>query len=383
MFNISYFKQKIKILVRIVSQYFLRYYRKVKPYIISIKLEHIYKLCKTIYWIGSFYVGLYYIASEKYEHRLTRLTTKVDNIVNQSDSEDWQVAIMQIPKLQHIFVPQEPKILDWESIYNSFFPDNDFTDHESVDILQSILVKKKRRLNDLNLHRVILTPMEEQNKLNQHQYEFANANFEKTNLSKAILTKLNFREANFQSADLDEALLIKSNFLKVNFKHTSLFRTNCKGAIFTEAYFFGALIHDSNFEQTKLIKTEFSNSSIMSANFSNAMLLGANLSNIRMVDKYPNNFQHALYNSKEISINDIYNIAKIVDTYSMKSCIKNYPKHLQVCTFEVRNIFQIPLTHDRTSIPPTQFFQGFDPKAHGMIDIIEVIEDMKEYLKES
>lgn len=274
-------------------------------------------------WLLSIMGALFTIASIRYELESTKLEYRISNIMMQADSNPR--VLEYVPRLQNRLLPYKPSIINPISTIKSFF---DYFDHRDFDTsmeLKALLISKKEHLTNLDLN-------------------------------DGLFVIMDLSDANFRGSKL-----VSSNFMGSVLVETDLYLANLAFTDFQYVYMENGILSYSNlayanFSDAMLIETNFDHSLLYHTIFTRAVLTGADMSNVVFGDNAIE-FTGAIYNSECISSDVLFNSIK-----------KNH-------VFCVETIFSIPNCIKKTIskyIPPTKFPPGFDPEAHGMIDISRI-----------
>lgn len=325
------------------------------------------KLIATL--IGSLlgtYIAVFWVADGRYNIAISRLESRVTNIITRLESENWRKAIELVPNLQNRKIPLKPAFIYIKEVYHSLLTSHDEVDTEIIEELQNILISKKEALYNLNLAYVIL------NKL-----DLTRSNFTNSNLQGANLAFSNFSNSIFNHTDMSNTSLVNTNFTNTKFEGANLTNSNLQGSILIKAKLLGTKLISSNltnvdFSSANLHFADLLKSTLYNSNLSKSNLVGANLEGANGLETA--NLYQAKYNSRPIRKEEIPLYKEIVLNICNKMAneIGNIDQlFYEDCSNEALKNFELSYGL------PTKFPEGFDPKAHRMIDVNEIIDKLK------
>jgi uncharacterized protein YjbI with pentapeptide repeats len=134
-----------------------------------------------------------------------------------------------------------------------------------IQAIISILGRRKTE-QDLKYERIDLR------RVNLSKIEIQTANFNGANLSEITLI-----EANLSNANLNNVNLIGANLSNANLNNADLIGANLSQANLNKADLIGANLSNANLNSTNLIGANLSDANLRNVNFNNAILLGTKL----------------------------------------------------------------------------------------------------------
>jgi hypothetical protein len=159
-------------------------------------------------WLVGIYIGLFGIASQRYENKIDTIENRANAIFSQISNPNTRKSIIsRIPKVQNMPCPLKPELLRPASVMKSLFDDG----HKYgpiVELLKELIEDWKHELDDTDLSYAILT----------------GANLDDANLYRTVLIGANLSHASLNNADLREACLIQTKL-----KQASLIKANLLG----------------------------------------------------------------------------------------------------------------------------------------------------------
>lgn len=260
-------------------------------------------------WIVGIYAALYGIASTHYEATLDRVENRMSALASQlstGNDDAFKRLIEQIPRIQGMKTPPEPKLLQPFSI---FFPLlSEEPNPEILEWTQETIESWQDRLAKLRPAGVDLAGINLSGAMLQ-ETDLSGLDLDKANLFGAELDRANlsgtrFREANLSRARLAEADLSGADLYRANLFRTELDRANLSGIRFLEADLSKARLADANLSDANLHRANLSGAELNRADFSEAKLLDANLSRAEL---------SGIQNWKEIKYIRGTNILGVVD----------------------------------------------------------------------
>jgi len=286
---------------------------------------------RLIYGILAIHLSIYAIGLARYEFKVFSLYTKMSNLVTLSEGKNPGPALERIAYFSRQRIPIEPKVYDIWSGIKSLFPQFDDSNSESSKELIYLIVHNKSDLNHLNLGESNFSGGIE----SEESIKFTHSSLQNVNFANAILKENFFQYSIFYNVDFHKAEMSHADFSFSKFDYCNLIDAD---------------LTSSNFCEAKFIRTP-----LMNANLSNANLMGVNLSEVLSYQKeFLPKLQGAYYNSQVFT----YRPLKISDKFFHKNKEKT----------KVFSLFLNCISREFIT-PPTKFPSGFDPEAHGMIDI--------------
>ena len=292
------------------------------------------------------YIAMFWIADARYTNAVSRLEARTTNLVTRLESEQWRKAIELLPHLQNRKIPMKPSFFCPIDVVFSLMPSRDEVDLEIVEELQDIVIAKKNDLNRLNLYNLVIqsksynnTPMFQcEQAINTPYIDLSLAS-----IKNSMLDFAEFNYTNFTKADLSESTLTNSTIRNTTFDKANLSKVSFNKAVF----------HNVSFKNT---------------NLGEANLIGADMSSTECLNEAT--LKGATYNSTNIGCNDHSEFDQLEilckGTASLSEGTKKY------CSRSI-NILKSMFCR-----PPTKFPEGFNPKAHGMIDLSEILVKTKD-----
>lgn len=272
-----------------------------------------------IYGILAIHLSVYAVALARYEFALFTLDTKISNLITLSEGKNPKVAFETIASLSNKLIPVEPIIYNILSSIESLLPWFDGYNVEAQKELSRLLAYHKANLNGLDLEGFIFVGKTEF----KNGADFRYSSFNDIGLVKATLKDNIFQYSDFFAVDFSEAKMNNTDFAFSTFE--------------------GCALHMANFESSNLCGVNFVNIKLGILNLSYANLVGADLSGF-------------LFHPTE-------SLANLNGAYYNSDPVKWYKEK------QMKFIKRFPSCEDAFPFTPTKFPEGFDPEAHGMIDI--------------
>ena len=313
------------------------------------------------------YVAMFWVADAKYGNAISRLEARTTNLVTRLESEQWRKAIELAPNLQNRKIPVRPSFFYPPDVIYSLIPFYDKTDSEIIEELQDLIISKKSELHNLDLKYVIL-----------EKSDFSKSNLRNSNFQNSNLKRSNFSNSTLNYASLENSHLESVDFTSSELQGTILTGSNMEGCILTKAKLFGTKLVDvnlsnSNLSCSNLHLSNLSGATLYNSDLSQSNLVGVNFENVEGLDKA--NLSNAKYNSTHIEQHELPLYNAIITQLCEKLNVENRnmdPLFHEDCIQEILKDFELSYG------PPTKFPENFDPRAHGMIDISEILAKIKE-----
>ena len=321
------------------------------------------KLISVLFGISGIYVAIFWIADAKYGNAISRLDARTTNLVTRLKSEQWRKAIELVPNLQNRKIPSKPNFFSFSSVIRSLCPVYDEADSEVIEELQGLIVSKKKDLSNLMLRCVILEKL-----------DFSESNLKNSDLQYSSLKFSDFSASILNYSHLGDSCLENVNFADSEFQGAILNGSNMEGCVLTHAKMFGTKLqrvnlNNSNLSSANLHLSDLSGSTVYNTDLSYSNLVGVDFENARGLSSA--NLSKAKYNSRYIEQGQVpfYKevMLPICDSIVKKEGSIDYDD----CKQEVMKSLDISYG------PPTKFPEDFDPKAHGMIDVSELLANVK------
>ena len=296
---------------------------------------------KLIYTLLAIHLSVYAVALARYEFAVFSLDAKIANLITLSEGKYGILALERIPSMK-LKIPVEPKIYNIIGGIQSLLPFFDLEHPMIYEELSHLLAHNKKILKNLDLigFKFIGTKLIKGKTFLEDSIErgadFKRSNFIKLDLSKAVLKNNLFQE---------------SNFYEVKFQFADMHNTNFAFTTFNECDLSEANLEQSNFCEASFVNTKYSaTTNLQKVNFIGADLTGFDFRNNENLPR----LKGAFYNSKKFDVikdNDDGNIILFLATA--------FPNSFKKFNEEPESYI----------IHPTKFPPGFDPEAHGMIDV--------------
>ena len=285
-----------------------------------------------IYGILAIHLTVYAVALARYEFAVFALGNKISNIINFTTNDKNRILLFRgITFLIYEKVPFEPKVYNIFSSFKSLLPHYDDLHFDSIRELNFLTSLNKNDLKGLNLNSFIFLGS---NYIKNQGFDFKNSKFENVKLFKAILSYNLFTDSIFENVDFFVAEMKSADFAFTKFINSRLDHVNLRGSNLCFAQFINShLSAPSNLDETNLVGSDLSKE----LSFGEFNIEGR-------IHSIAPSLHGAYYNSKAIVVNDQRQFEFL--NLNFPTCVKNY-----------------------NHFPPTKFPEGFDPEAHGMIDI--------------
>jgi uncharacterized protein YjbI with pentapeptide repeats len=308
---------------------------------------------RTIFlWLLGIYVSLFGIASSRYEQTLSRLENRVSFAISQSESKNWKLLSVEIPKLQHEKIPFPPAITNPLSVIYSFFPSFNEADPQTINALQTIIYSKKEHLAHFNLSNLILS----------NDIDLSSSDISGRSFKIFAIKERNFSKSVFEGAILDNARLENVNFYKSNFKGAVLSNTNMQNCNLAETNLSDAILQNADLRKANLMHANMNNAILEGTNLEKAIIVGTNL--VEVHDLNSAKLHSALYNSTVVELKHIPKAEEVKDFCEQNGLDTTHEKFI---IEHISTIFE-----RATKFPP-----NFKASDYGMIDIYGIIKQKK------
>lgn len=208
-----------------------------------------------IIWIIGVYVGLFSIASQRYENRVDLIEVRIGSIFNQLSTPVYKRSFSRIYETQQLRCPLKPDFKNPTTVFQSLFYDSVYI--EGVELLKAAVENWKDSLNNAPLRRA--------------------------NLSYANLSYVNFSRANFRDTDLSYANLSYANLIGANLRGAYLIGANLSSAYLMGADLSSAILEGTDLHDANLTNANLSSADLMHADLRGAILKSANLSSANLM----------------------------------------------------------------------------------------------------
>ncbi len=106
-------------------------------------------------WILGIYVALYGLASQRHENKVDIIEARVNYIYNQFNSNEYKVALSNIPIIQNMKAPYKPELFKPISIFKSL-SSKEYLHNDTIKQLKQFIIDRKDKLNNVDLSYVKL-----------------------------------------------------------------------------------------------------------------------------------------------------------------------------------------------------------------------------------
>lgn len=295
-------------------------------------------------------MGLFTLASLRYESALNRLVNNVHLVVYQIDAENWKSIVKELPKLQNTKIPYEPSIINPLSSLKSLLPFYDAIDSQTIRTLEGVISRKKRDLSHVYLRKLIITP--------GHVVVREELRYE--GIVSINIEYGEFEKSNFSFADLTEASLEHNSFASSNFKGSILVNSNMQKCNLTDVNLDNATLFHSDLRNSNLAGAKMKNVILSKSNLESANLCGVDLTQTFGIETA--NLNKAFYTSKLIDLNFIPNPDEIKKFLLKKKLDESLAEEIYsaLLSCSISKTF-------------TKFPSDFLPAEHGMFDLYEIV----------
>ena len=223
------------------------------------------------FWILGIYFTTFAFASNRYENRRDAIENRVSSLLSLLHTKNYPYIIEQYQKLQKEQIPPKPNLgLSFTEIVSpivSFLEPESIHDHDLLDPLKNIIHK-----NRFNLNNAILVKGDLRFPINWER-----ANFENSDLSKALIRNSELRKSNFKNAVLIDAHLEGADLRFANLEDANLVRANLEGTYLSYANLEDANLNSTNLERADLREAHLGGAELWEAHLEGAYLTIANL----------------------------------------------------------------------------------------------------------
>ncbi|MBN1576175.1 MAG: pentapeptide repeat-containing protein [Chitinispirillaceae bacterium] len=206
---------------------------------------------KASLWVCGIYIGLFGIASQRYENRIDIIENRINNIQTQLSTPACKRALSRISRTQNMKCPVRPHLIKRGGFWFrlpiiSLFCNTTYKD--GIELLAEIAENWKDSLSGVNLLNAFLDSA-----------DLNNSNLNSASLQHALLRSAKLRNANLENANLLGANLSYANITIAKMSNSSLWGANLTKARLDTVDLKGAILNEAIFDSAYLVGTDMRN----------------------------------------------------------------------------------------------------------------------------